>query len=74
MPASTATAIREQIETELRDIVRKRHHVWKSAGADQQQISRERFMNALKALNTLLLEAKSPGSREHAGTDPSRPV
>jgi hypothetical protein len=51
---------RQDLETELLEIMRERQREWASAKDEHRDLMRQRFMNALHAFNSLVLYDKHP--------------
>ena len=55
-PAKT----RQEVEKELMEVLRARQQEWISASDQDRDLARQRFLDALRAFNALILSGKIP--------------
>ena len=58
--AAQLAKTRQQVESELMEILRLRQHEWATANDDQRDFARQLFMNALQNFNSLVLYGRPP--------------
>jgi hypothetical protein len=60
-PDAPSRKTRKQIENQLIEVLRERWREWQTAGEENREIARQRFLGALEAFNGFVLYGKLPG-------------